>query len=375
MQIQDVMMHLLLKQPFYGYAAASISPVESREAAKISMVTMPSLKIIYNREWFESLSDQHAVGVVIHELLHLILLHPVRRDGRERSLWVIACDMAVNEHIDESLLPKDYITVEKIGKEIKEVLPRSKSAEFYYGILSENEEKLSFVGSDKEIKIMLKSGLELKANNSVEDDSSEVNKSAFISTVSELVQQARAEGEVPGSVSGYIEEEYKAHEINWRNVLKRFLTGRGRVSTGKTYKKESKRYENMPGNKRTTGTAVLLALDESGSISGKQIGKFYNELLQIKNITGVTISVTQFDTGCTRPVPVEMYLKNKERAKNGGTDFRPIFELADKMKIHLVIIFTDGDGIVPEHVNQKVLWFLTKGGKRPAQFGNYIEFG
>jgi predicted metal-dependent peptidase len=186
----------LLKQPFYGYAAASISPVESREAAKISMVTMPSLKIIYNREWFESLSDQHAVGVVIHELLHLILLHPVRRDGRERSLWVIACDMAVNEHIDESLLPKDYITVEKIGKEIKEVLPRSKSAEFYYGILSENEEKLSFVGSDKEIKIMLKSGLELKANNSVEDDSSEVNKSAFISTVSELVQQARAEGEV-----------------------------------------------------------------------------------------------------------------------------------------------------------------------------------
>jgi predicted metal-dependent peptidase len=70
-----------------------------------------------------------------------------------------------------------------------------------------------------------------------------------------------------------------------------------------------------------------------------------------------------------------MYLKNKERAKNGGTDFRPIFELADKMKIHLVIIFTDGDGIVPEHVNQKVLWFLTKGGKRPAQFGNYIEFG
>jgi len=107
----------------------------------------------------------------------------------------------------------------------------------------------------------------------------------------------------------------------------------------------------------------LLAIDESGSISDSQVVKFYNELLAIKKITGATLSVTQFDTDCTMPIPIEKYSKVKERVKNGGTDFRPVFELADSLHMPLLIIFTDGDGEAPLHSNQKVLWVLTKGVK------------
>lgn len=372
MRIQDVMMHLLLKQPFYGYIAASVTPVESSGIPSMSSVATPSLKLLYNKDWYEALKEEHAVGAVIHELLHLILLHAFRKGNRERNLWVIACDMAVNEHIDSALLLPDAITVDKIAKEIKEMIPAFKSAEFYYDIISKDENRPKFEGNDKEIKVILKNGQQLKANNTVEGDSSEINKNAAKSMLAELIDQAKAEGEIPGKISGTIDALYQAHEVNWRNVLKRFLSGKGKVLVTKTCKRESKRFENLPGNRRTVGTTALLALDESGSVSDKQINGFFNELLTIKKITGTSINVTQFDTECTQPVPIEKYIKKKERAKNGGTDFRPVFQLADKLRVPLLIIFTDGDGTVPEYAHQKVLWILTKDGKKPSTFGHSV---
>lgn len=374
MRIQDVIVHLLLKQPFYGFIASSVTPVESVDVSTTSMATIPSMRLLYNKKWFEGLKDEQAVGVIIHELLHLIFLHPYRKGNRERHLWVIACDMAVNEHIDQRMLPDDAITVEKIAREIKETLPPYKSAEFYYDIISKGDERISFLESSDQLKIVLKSGQELRANNSTEGDSSEVNKNAFQSMMSDTIDQACAEGEMPGGISSYINEIYKSREINWRNILKRFLSGKGRTLISKTYKKESKRYENTPGNKRTVGITAMLAIDESGSISDKQISRFYNELLSIKRITGASIYVTEFDTDCTEPVPVERYIREKKRIKYGGTDFRPVFNLADKMRIPLLIFFTDGDGKTPESANQKVLWVLTKGGKQPASFGHVIDF-
>lgn len=374
MRINEVMANLLLKEPFYGYAAAAVTFVESKEVHTTSMISLHDIKFIYNKSWFEGLKEEHAIGVIIHELLHLILLHPVRGSGKDCNLWDIACDMAVNEYLDRKLLLNSAITVEKIEDEIREKLLKQKSAEYYYEILCQNEEKLSFVGIEDEINVVLNSGQELKANKSIEGNSSEVNKNAFIYTISEILQQSKSECEIPSDINEFIDELYEPYEINWRNVLKRFLTGKGKILKRKTYKKESKRFENMPGNKSTMGTKALLALDESGSISDEQITRFYYELLNIKKITGVSLSVTRFDTQCTQPVPIDNYLRNKERLKNGGTDFRPVFELADKIGMRLIIIFTDGDGIAPEQVNQKVLWVLTKGGKEPANYGHYILY-
>lgn len=374
MRIQDVLIHLLLKQPFFGYIAASVTPVESSEVTTISMSLLPVPKLVYNKDWYEGLKDDHAIGVVIHEILHLLLLHNFRKGNREHHLWVIACDMAVNEHIDSSLLPETAITVDKIAKEINEVIPRIKSAEFYYDIISRSDSRPSFVENDKEIKVILRSGEELKANNSTDGDSSEINKNAVRSIISELIDQARQEGEAPSGISTFINELYKSNEINWRNVLKRFLSGRGKTQTRKTCKRESKRFENLPGNKRSTGINALLAVDESGSISQGQLMSFCNELLAISKVTGANITVTCFDTECTEPIPMEKYIKKKGREKNGGTDFRPVFELADKMRIPLLVIFTDGEGEAPEFANQKVLWVLTKDGKKPAEFGHCVSF-
>lgn len=372
--MRDAMLHLLLKQPFYGYVAASVTPAESEDVATIKMINDSALKLLYNREWYESISDEKAIGAIIHELLHIILLHPYRREGREKLLWTIACDMAVNEHIAPDLLLDDSITVEVIAKEIREKIPKFKSAEFYYEVISQNENQFSFFERQDDIKVVLQSGLELNANKQMEDETSEINKSAIKSMMSELIEQAQFEGEIQGEVSSIIADIYKTGDVNWRNVLRRFLTGKGKVIKKKSFRRESKRFENLPGNKRTRGINALIALDASGSISDKQLSKFYGELLKIKKITGANLSVTQFDADCTVPVNIERYVREKKRVKNGGTDYIPVFELADSMAMPLLIIFTDGEGTAPPEVNQKVVWILPKGGRKPAAYGHYIDF-
>jgi predicted metal-dependent peptidase len=374
MRIQEAVLQLLLKQPFYGMLAASVAIAENADIRQIEISLTPSPLLRYNRNWFESLKDDQAVGALMHELLHLILLHPLRRGGREEHLWTIACDMTVNEHIDKNLLPEDAVTVAAIAAEIGQKLAAGKSAEYYYDILVENDSSIHFIVTKKEVRIVLKSGLQLKANASSEGEASEINNRAAKSMVSELIEQAKSEGEIPGGIGQSIADIYGAAEIHWRNVLKRFLSGRGKTVPRKTCKRESKRFEGLPGTKRTMGTTALVALDESGSIPAGQIELFYHELLNIREITGAAIQVTQFDTECTEPVPLDKYIRRRERLRSGGTDFRPVFQLADRLRLPLVIVFTDGDGIVPDHANQKVLWIVTQKGRIPAGFGHCICF-
>ncbi|WP_105614630.1 vWA domain-containing protein [Vallitalea okinawensis] len=374
MTIQEVMLQLLIKQPFYGYVAAGITPVESTSISTFKMSPYPSMKLHYNRQWFEGLEERHQIGVVLHELIHLIFLHAYRRENRDINLWTIACDMTVNEHIHKRYLHDEAITVDKIAKEIKETVPAKKSAETYYDIISASDQVLFFTTREEDIIIVIDSDKELKADKLSEDSLSDVNESALQNQLSQVMNDAFSEGESPEDMESLIDDIYIDFKVNWRQVLKRFLTGKGKIQTRKSYKRQSRRFENLPGTKRSVGIQALVAIDESGSISNGLVNKFYEELVTISKISGVEISVTRFDTECTPPVRLKEFIKTKNRMKSGGTDFRPIFKLADQMKIPLVIIFTDGDGKAPESVHQKTLWVINNREKRPAGFGHYVLF-
>jgi predicted metal-dependent peptidase len=366
------MLQLLIKQPFYGHVAAAVTPVETLTVKTIKMASIPSLKLLYNPKWFAHLSDKHKIGVVLHELLHLILMHPYRGGQREPALWSIACDLAVNEYIDPDLLPEDSITVELLFNRLKLNLPRQKSAESYYNLLAQSDELVYFIGKDDEVMVAIDSDTQLKSTNLAQEQISQLEKKSLMSDLAQMMEEAGSEGEMPVGLQSIVDDVYQDFKVNWRNSLKRFLSGRGKIIVRKSYKRQSRRFDDLPGTKRAIGVNALVAIDESGSISDDLITKFYNELKSINTITGASIKVTRFDTECTEPIALQDYVKNKERLKSGGTDFRPVFQVADRYKIPLLIIFTDGDGIAPESSNQKTLWVITKGGKKPAAFGYYV---
>ena len=369
MKMQEILVKLLLEQPFYGHVAASLPIVEGNtETIDFSFETFP--RILYNQEWLNTLSTDVAIGALIHQLLHLMLLHPFRRNGREQALWSIACDMAVNEQIAVHMLPENAVTVSVMRSEVAGLKDMG-SAEEYYEILKNSPKLLSLLQTSMQISVILSNGTELFCD-AMEDNGDASTYAVMKGLLSDKIRFASEEGDAGTALGTQIDTVYRSEKLNWRNILKRFMTGRGRLLTRKSYKKESKRYEDFPGNKHTAGIDVLVAIDESGSIPLGTFRAFYSEVLSIQQITGISMMVTRFDTTCTKPVPARQFAVDSVRIKSGGTDFHPVFELADSMRIPLLIIFTDGDGPAPEKANQRTLWVLTPNGKKPCSFGESV---
>jgi len=374
MNIQDVVMKLLLEHPFYGYVASSVSMVETNKIPTIKMASLPDLIIYYNPIWFHNLSNTLKIGTVLHELLHVILMHQYRRGNREIILWSIACDMAVSEMLSVKYILPDAITLDLIERKLKRTIHKNQNAEYYYTLLVDVDNFISFITVETDSILISEDGKQIKGQKISEEMASLTEINALKNNLAQTFSDAKTEGEVPEGLEERIDEVYKDIRINWRVILKRFLTGRGRIITRKSYKRQSRRYEELPGTKRSVGVNALIAIDESGSISDAQVKEFYHELIEINKITGTTMLVTRFDTQCSQPVPLSTFIIDQKRSKRGGTDFKPIFQLADERKIPLVIIFTDGDGEAPINANQNTLWVLSKNSRKPATFGYYINF-
>ena len=375
MRIQQAIMKLLLSQPFYGALAASVSLQESRTVRRMEMTLFPDPVLRYNKDWYESLPDAQAIGALLHELLHLVLLHALRRSDRDPLLWAVCADMAVNSYLPPEMLPPEAVTAEKISRELHHKLEPQRSAERYYAELSRLVDgEFSLIQREGFASILCSGGSLMEAELLSDEDASQMNEQALKSKLRELIEEARPGGGLPQSITGELDTVFAQPRIDWKTMFKRFLTGRGRMESRATYKRESRRYDSYPGSKRSVGLRVLIALDESGSISGDQLQTFFNELMAVNRITNAQILVTEFDTECTRPLPAAVYKQSRGRKKSGGTDFCPVFALADSLKVPQVVIFTDGEGTAPERVSQKVLWVLTKGGKQPAPYGYSATF-
>ena len=393
MRIQDALIKLLMLQPFYGALASILSIQESDAVKKKEMSLLPTPSLKYNRKWYEELPDTQAVGVLLHELLHLLLLHALRQSNRDPLLWAVCCDMAVNDHIPDQMLPDNAVTTEQVELMVKYKLERMRSSEYYYSKLSGlPDDSISLLKHEGTVMLSRVNGNLLEADIQKQEDINHVNEAALKNKLHEIVEIASQNDELPPELLYKIDEiedqngetppdllrEFvispKRSKIDWKNMFKRFLSGKGRMQIRATYKRDSRRFEGFPGHKRSIGLKVLVALDESGSISDKQLNIFFNELMSIKRITGVEILVTEFDTECSEPKPAQVFLHQKNRNKEGGTDFRPIFKLAEELNIFSVVIFTDGNGNAPAEVNQRVLWILTRDGKQPAPFGYSVKF-
>ncbi len=256
--------------------------------------------------------------MLIHEFLHLLLFHALRRGKRDLRLRTICCDMAVNEHISIEMLPECAVTTKKIESQIKHKMEPKRSAEYYYHELSGffDESFFNLLYRQNTIVLALYDNSILKADILNEYDIPKLNEKVLMDKLHELIRNASQNGELPPDLQLEIAPSTRRTKINWENIFKRFLLGRGRIQIRATYKRDSRRFEGFPWHKRTIGLKVLVALDESGSISDDQLQLFFDDLMDISRITTAEIFVTEFDSECSKPKSIAAYRSFKNRIKN-----------------------------------------------------------
>jgi predicted metal-dependent peptidase len=94
---------MLREQPFYGIEAMNLELIPGTEhmGRVTDTAATDGRVLVANPEWFLGLSDEDQVTVLMHEVMHVVLLHHLRRGTRDPEYWNIAGDHAINTLIND----------------------------------------------------------------------------------------------------------------------------------------------------------------------------------------------------------------------------------------------------------------------------------
>lgn len=361
-KISKAMSQLVLHWPFFGSIGLRLKMVESN--AILTMAT-DGRSIYYNTQFTESLSQDELIGVLVHEILHVTMLHPLREKSREHHRWNIACDLAINPIIiDNGLtLPKDRLLDSKY---------KGWPAEKIYNDLPET----------KTITVCVWGGVD-----SPKDQGGQALSDADMSDLEEDIKQmilqaaavAKSRGKIPAGIEGLIEQAKEA-KVDWRDVLRSHIGGAR--PDDYTWARPNRKMIGahdlyMPSAQRFGVGTVAVAIDTSGSVSDQELQQFLGELNSIIDDTGPDrVIVMQCDAklqDVTEYQAGEHIEKFKVKGR-GGTAFRPPFEYIDLDGIRpdSFVYLTDLECYdFPLAPDYPVLWIST--GASQAPFGQVVK--
>ena len=318
--------------------------------------------------------------IYLHMVLHCILHHVTRRKGRDKTLWNISCDIAVESIIDHWHLKCIHMVQTRLRKDIYGQLERNLKVLTAEGIY---RQLFSFGLEEKKIK-------ELRIEFRVDDHQywpedpkqdlhQEVeNKWKNISekTETDMETFSSEESQQAGDLIGQVQVENR-DRYDYREFLRKFSVLREEVSVDPDsfdyifYSYGLSMYGNMPLIEPQEWKEVqkveefVIVIDTSMSCSGELVKKFLEETYGVLSendsfFRKVNIHIIQCDDQIqtdqkiTCEEELKSYMEKLELKGEGGTDFRPAFAYVDEMirqhafeHLRGMIYFTDGRGIYP----------------------------
>ena len=369
--LSKISKELMLKEPYYGFFLIMLNKVWRKDlpTAGVSKHNI-NYQLAINEEFWTGLSDDHKMGLLKHELLHIAFGHLVSFSSfSNKKLANVAMDMEINQYIEASWLPEGGINIDDYA-DLN--LDKKAGCRYYYDQLlrlQDEKEKKGSTGNQGMDQL-----LDDIANGDIPDhstweefnDLSEAEKKLIEKQVQKILSDAKEQtikkrGNVPGEIEGLIiVEEFTKPKFDWKGYLRRFTGTSTKIFTKKIRRKENRRYEENPGLKIKMRQHMLLAIDTSGSVSDTELTEFMNEIHHIHK-AGVDITIVQCDTSIRS---IEPY-KGKNDLKvhgRGGTEFDPVLDYynANLKKYTSLVYFTDGECYTSVKPRNRVLWVLSE---------------
>jgi len=423
-RIEDGISELLLEEgsgmAFVGYC---LSQFEIRQANAFVptmgvCIAHGSLYLFYNEAFVETLSNKELLGILEHEVLHVLHVHMARQEHRtaigmtldpctkcnpkapdgncegchgkgqvlhDHSMFNIACDMAINPMVKHEL-PKD-----KDGKQTgcwPEKGWENHSAEWIYEKLLEKmdqNKKISLKGMTQDGK---GTGQQVddhgQWNKNGDQDGkaqSSVDKAMTEAVVKAMVEEAvqKSKGDLPGGWEEVVKQILKS-KVDWRQLLRYYYSSLVRTQRMQSWRRRSRRRWDkkflFPGYLKQRGIEVIAAVDTSGSIGSKEIEQFFGELESLVSRHKSKTWMIQCDAMVHEFKEYKKGDWRKVKVKGrGGTDFRPVFDEIEKRKIqpNILIYLTDCLGTFPTNPPKyQTLWICTNEQTMSVPFGKVI---
>jgi len=335
-------------------------------------------KIFFNEVFLNSLSSPQQNALMLHEVLHMALLHVTRRQSRDPHIWNIAADIVVNDLIERNTsfpLPEGAITDSRF---------QDKSVEYIYEALLKSKKKYELVISDILEPSNSNSDESKKDSNDVIEPLSQEETDEIESFWKDKMEILKNSSEHKlsngkGSLPAGIEQEISTilePEVDWRHALWKYVgkTPADFDDLDRRFIYKGLYLESL----LTEAVEVSVCIDTSGSVSDELLKQFAGELKGIlRSYPNVKCSLFFADTNLAGPYEIDRIEQMPRAVGRGGTSFVPFF---DYLKKHgeennllgnnkLSIYFTDGYGDFPsQEPNNPTMWLVCKDGLETQSF-------
>jgi len=376
-KVEQAVITLLRKEPFYAHLLTSLKRVYGREVPTAAVsATGRGVTLWVNPKFFcKEVNEQERIGVLKHEMLHLLFKHPWRdtTNMSDPELRNIAADLVVNQFVAPFKLPSGCIllsTFPQAGLEPDQTMEWYYNKLRQYGQTAEGAKALqSATGVFNAQACDAKWG-----EKGADADGGDPTQNAGLSlgdyaeaVVRGVVSKAKAKlssnewGDLPGGVQRMVDEICTPPKLPWKRLL-RLFAGRGsRTIVRTTRLKESNRFPGEPGIRIKRLQKLVVAVDTSGSIRDDDLKDF---LIEINGIHWAGAEVTIISCDCEIH-SVEPYKRGvmPEFKGGGGTSFDPVMQwLRDNRSKSFggCIYLTDGCASKPTiDPRCPILWVLT----------------
>jgi predicted metal-dependent peptidase len=405
---------LLVRAPFFGSIALGLAWVN---APTIATMATDGRHLWFNPDWCDAQGVEKTMGVIAHEVLHVVNKHHLRRGDRDLALWNVAADLLINRLLQEDtyvLPPTLLFDPDKryAGLPVETIYARL--LEQQAGQPSRSGNPSSQTGTsgtdDGQPDGSQTPGSQLDDANAGHDRSNPNGQEGGIvparhwGEVRELttehgkplspserrraehdldvrIRQAAAAAKRAGKFATSLSEivEAATDRVDWRDTFRMIFDGtlRGEVSWARPNRRFIQRGLYLPAWRRTGAGRIAFVLDTSGSIPAAELSVYTSAVLGILAETAPEqVALIQCDT----KVRHVAYLQPGESVTQievvgrGGTYFQPAFDwIADTdYRPNAIVYATDLiSSDTPRDPGCPTIW-LTPTRGRSVPFGDIV---
>lgn len=358
---------------FFGSLMSNLAFIWSSD---IKTAQTNGITICWNPYWFMRLPPETRVTVLLHELWHVALMHPLRcmLGMYDPEVHNIACDIWINWN-----LQRQGYTFDGTRPQWWQSYPfQNESVEVIYENLMANA-KAIFDQLSQQIQMAPPDEV-MAGDDLCEPDSSEGED---INDVLGSIVQARQKAQMQGEESLDQEVEtllnqFLQPKIAWESIMFRWFDAK--IEQDVNWRKRNRRYADMymPGMEFNEGLQNLYYFfDISSSVSQAMVTRFNSELKYIKTVFNPEkITLILFNTGITQifEMKAEDEFTDITMNKGGGTSLTEVHAKIIEDRPDAVIIFSDLECNVMDEVKDiPILWIVVNNPSATVNSGEMIH--
>ena len=373
---------LLMREPFFAALSRRIDKIRTDSVPTAGVRVNPDtaqFELFYNPKFMGALSDEHKMGVLMHEFYHIIFEHVTTRKPEDgiRNIDNIAMDLAINGLPEmHGKLPCEAdpgpVLVEG-GEPMKGCLPgegkfadlpSGQTYEWYLAELEKMQEEAKQNGEvdpfGDEDSFDVHDGFGEGGGNQQANEIAKERLKEAVKKAAEEADKAGNWGSVSQSMKKTIKERLQT-KVDWKKMLRYFVRTSQRADKRSTPRRLNKRFPKIhPGKRVRRQAKIAISIDQSGSVDDGMLAAFYSELDNLAQFAEFT--VIPFDTKVAED-KVYVWKKGErrkaERVLHGGTCFDAPTKFVNAGKFDGHIVLTDMCAPKPIASKCQRMWMTT----------------